>query len=225
MAHRNHEVEYAVIGLGRFGSGLAHHLAARGASVLGIDRDAELVQRYADEITETAVLDSTDENAMREVDLFSYHTVVVAIGSNFEASLITTSILKQAGVPNVIVKALTVRQKDILLRMGADRVVLPEHDAGQWLAHQLLHPGVIDYFDIGPHFTISEMLLPDAWSGRTLREVDLRAKCGATILVVRRGSEVHAVPPPGFVLERGDAVVICGTHKAIEVISELGKNS
>ena len=112
--------EYAVIGLGRFGSSLARELTRRGASVLGVDREADLVQRYADSITETAILDSTDEGALREVDMFSYKTVVVAIGNNFEANLITTSILKQFGVPNVIAKAQTRRQKDILQRMGAN---------------------------------------------------------------------------------------------------------
>jgi len=221
MARRNRNNEYVVIGLGRFGSSLAKELTQKGSSVLAIDRDPELVQRYAEQITETVTLDSTDEDALREVDVFSYKTVIVAIGNNFEASLITTSILKQHGVPHVVAKALTERQKDILQRMGADKVILPEHEAGQWLAHQLTHPGVIEYFGLGTTAVISEMNLPREWVGKTIREIDLRAKCSATILVVKRGDGVDVVPPPGYILETGDEIVVCGPNKAIEHISEL----
>jgi trk system potassium uptake protein TrkA len=220
MARRNRNNEYVVIGLGRFGSSLARELTKRGASVLGIDRDPELVQRYAEEITETVTLDSTDESALSEVDVFSYKTVIVAIGDNFEASLITTSILKQHNVPQVIAKALTERQKDILGRMGADRVILPEHEAGEWLSHQLLHPGVIEYFDIGPNFTISEVTLPESWVGRMLQDLDLRKRCNATILVVKRGASVTVVPPSGFVFEKNDVIVVFGPNKMIDEIYE-----
>ena len=221
MARRNRNNEYVVIGLGRFGSSLARELTKKGASVLGIDRDAELVQRYADEITETVTLDSTDEDALGEVDVFSYKTVIVAIGNNFEASLITTSILKTKNVFHVIAKAMTERQKEILERMGADKVILPEHEAGQWLAHQLMHPGVIEYFGLGTKFTISEMSLPAEWEGKMIREIDLRAKCGATIVVVKRGEGIEIVPAPGYVLMQGDEIVVCGPNKSIEAISAL----
>jgi trk system potassium uptake protein TrkA len=221
MAKRNHTNEFAVIGLGRFGSSVARELTRRGVTVLGVDRDAELVQRYAEDISETAILDSTDESALREVDILSYKTVVVAIGNNFEANLITTSILKQFGVPNVIAKAQTKRQREILLRLGANKVILPEYEAGLYLAHELLHPGVIDQFDLGPGYTISEMQLPPSWIGKALSDVGLRANFGATALVIKRGDDVNVVPPSGFVLERGDVIVVVGTHKSIEQISAL----
>lgn len=221
MAKRDHSHEYAVIGLGRFGSSLARELTSRGATVLGMDRDAELVQKYADEISETATLDSTDEAALRELDVTSYKTVIVAIGNNFEANLITTSMLKQFGVPNVIAKAQTKRQRDILLRLGANKVVLPEFEAGQFLAHELMHPGVIDQFDLGPGYTISEITLPPPWVGKSLSEIGLRAKYGATILVVKRGTDLNVVPQSGFVLERADVVVLVGSHQSIEDISAL----
>jgi trk system potassium uptake protein TrkA len=145
----------------------------------------------------------------------------VAIGNNFEANLITTSILKQFGVPNVIAKAQTKRQREILLRLGANKVILPEYEAGLNLAHELLHPGVIDQFDLGPGYTISEMQLPPTWAGKALSDVGLRANFGATALVIKRGNDVNVVPPSGFVLERGDVIVVVGTHKSIEQISAL----
>jgi trk system potassium uptake protein len=221
MGRKDLVLEYAVIGLGRFGSSVARDLTRRGATVLGIDRDAELVQRYAEDITETAILDSTDESAMREIDVMSYKTVVVAIGNNFEANLITVSILKQFGIPNVIAKAQTKRQRDILLRMGANKVILPEYEAGQYLAHELMHPGVIDQFDLGPGYTVSEMNIPLSWAGKSLSDISLRAKYGATALVIKRDNDVNVVPPPGFVLEASDIMVIVGTHQTIEQISAL----
>lgn len=216
MSRRDRSNEYVVIGLGRFGSSLARDLTKRGASVLGIDRDPELVQRYSEEITETVALDSTDESALGEVDVFSYKTVVVAIGDNFEASLITTSILKQRNVTQVIAKAMTERQKDILTRMGADRVILPEHEAGEALSHKLLHPGVIEYFELGSDFTISEVTAPESWVGKTLSELNLRATCGVTIVVLKRGDSINPVPHPGFPIEKGDLLVVCGTNKSID---------
>lgn len=224
MARRNRNNEYVVIGLGRFGSSLAKELTQKGSSVLAIDRDPELVQRYADQITETVTLDSTDEDALREVDVFSYKTVIVAIGNNFEASLITTSILKQKKVPRVIAKALTERQKDILERMGADEVILPEHEAGKSLAHRLTHPGVIKYFELGNTAVVSEMKLPQGWLGMNSSEVQRKLeheRNNVRILVVKRGDNVYVRPTEAGVLELGDEIVVCGPTKVIEQISEL----
>jgi trk system potassium uptake protein TrkA len=213
--------EYCVIGLGRFGSSLAKELTRRSVSVLGVDRDPEIVQRYAEDIHETAILDSTDEDAMREIDIASYPTVVVAIGNNFEANLITTTILKQYGVQNVIAKAQTKRQKEILLRVGANKVILPEYEAGQLLAHTLLHPGEIDSFDLGPGYRIAEIQVPKLFVDKTLNDIQLRSTYSATLLVVKRGNDVNVVPPPGFVLEANDQIVIIGSNKAIDNIERL----
>jgi trk system potassium uptake protein TrkA len=129
--------EYAVIGLGRFGSSLTLRLIELGHSVLGIDRNRELVQRLADDLTQTAVLDASDDEALRDIDITAFDAVVVAIGADFESNLMTTTALKALGVSLVICKALSDRQRTILLRVGADRVILPEIEAGQRLADDL----------------------------------------------------------------------------------------
>jgi trk system potassium uptake protein TrkA len=129
--------EYAVIGLGRFGSSLALRLIELGHSVLGIDRDREIVQRLADDLTQTAVLDASDEVALQDVGITAFDAVIVAIGADFESNLMATTALKGLAVPLVIAKALSDRQRTILLRVGADRVILPEIEAGQRLADEL----------------------------------------------------------------------------------------
>jgi trk system potassium uptake protein len=213
--------EYCVIGLGRFGSSVARELTRRGATVLGIDRDAERVQHYAEDIAQTAVLDSTDESALREMDIPSFATVIVAIGNDFESSLITSVVLKQLGVKHVIAKAQTQRQREVLLRVGVDRVTLPEYEQGRYLAQELLTPGVIDQFDLGPGYRVSEMRVPVEFVGQRINEVALRAKFQATLLVVRNGEAVDVIPPPTYEFRAGDVLVLVGSNHGLDGLAQL----
>ncbi|MCS7087475.1 MAG: TrkA family potassium uptake protein [Thermoflexales bacterium] len=207
--------EYAVIGLGRFGSSLARTLMSRGASVLGIDRSAEIVQQMADELTQAVVLDATDENALRDIGITDFHTVIVAIGSNFEANLMTTVALRELGVPNVICKALTTRQRDILLKVGATRVILPEHEAGQRLALELLNPGMLGQLELGPGYAVMEMCTPPSMVGEPLGKSELR-KRGINVLAIRRADRVIVTPAPDTVLKPDDVLVVLGSAQEIE---------
>lgn len=222
MARRNGaKQEYAVIGLGRFGTSLATALMERGHYVLGIDRDVEIVQRVSEVITQVVALDSTDENALRAVDISAFQTVVVAIGHNFECNLMTTVALKTLGVPNVVCKARTKRHHDILLRVGADHVVLPEHDAGRRLAHVLCGPGILDQLELEPGFSITELRVPHSLVGQSLIESDLRRRCGVTILLVKRGSALTVSPAPDYVFEQDDLLVVIGGNDNIARLNEL----
>ena len=170
MKRKNGKPEFAVIGLGRFGASLALTLASDGYGVLGIDRNRQIVQQLADKLTQTVALDSTDENALRAVDIASFETVIVAIGSDFENNLMTTVGLKNLGVPRIICKALTEKQKTILLGIGATRVVLPESEAGRRLARELTIPRILDQLVLDPEHSIVELTTTEAYTGRTLRE-------------------------------------------------------
>ncbi len=135
--------ELAIIGLGRFGGSLARRLESLGHPVLGIDVEPRTVKEIADEITETVVLDATDEDALRQVDITAFQTVVVAISSNFEASALITSTLKIMGIPHVIAVSNSDRHRQILLRIGADRVILPDEESGYQLGGRDQHPGYV----------------------------------------------------------------------------------
>lgn len=221
MPRLNGKPEFAVIGLGRFGSSLALTLAERGFSVLGIDRDRSIVQALADRLTQTVALDSTDEHALRAVDIPSFDTVVVAIGSNFEANLLTTVAVKSLGVPHVICKATTDRQRTILLRVGADRVILPEHEAGCRLAQELAAPGMVDQIALGVEHSITELRVPSSFVGHTLRECDLRRRYGVTVLAVKRGEHLTVFPAPDFTFASGDLLAVIGENSSITRIAEL----
>jgi trk system potassium uptake protein len=221
LRKRKPKAEYAVIGLGRFGSSLARALVEHGHTVLGIDEDAALVQRISDEISHSAIMDATDEEALRAVEITAFDTVVVAIGADFESNLLTTVALKSLGVRHVISKAVTSRQREILLRVGADQVVQPEYDAGRRLAEELVAPAVLERLHLGPAYSIVELRTPRSVSGKSLLELDLRRRMGVTVLLIKRGDELIASPSAEAVLMEGDLLVALGSNQALETFSGL----
>ncbi len=223
MARRTSKPEFAVIGLGRFGSSLALTLAARGYTVLGIDRNREIVQSLADDLTQTVALDATDEAALRAIDITSFDTVVVGIGADFESDLMATVALKSLGVRRVICKALTERQRAILLKVGADQVVLPEYDAGQRLAQSLTSPLLLEQFTLGTTHTLTELRVPASFIGQTLRSVDLRARFGVTLLAVKHADELIVSPSADYSFTADDLLVAIGTNEQIRRLSEFAE--
>lgn len=220
MARKNTKPEFAVIGLGRFGSSLAHKLVERGYTVLGIDRNKDLVQGLADELTQVVALDSTDEDALRAVDITSFDVVVVAIGSNLENNLMTTLALKSLGVRKIICKAQTNKQRMALLAIGAHEVVLPEQDSAYRLAYTITMPLFIDQIAMGDRFSITELRVASSFVGRSLRELDLRQRYGVTVVAVEHGGELIISPPADYVFEQDDRLAVLANNQQIERLRE-----
>lgn len=221
MRQRQHRPEFAVIGLGRFGTSLALALVESGYSVLGIDQDAELAQRLVDDLTQIVILDATDEDALREVDIASFDTVIVAIGADFESNLLTTVSLKHLGVRYVISKAVTNRQAEILLRVGADEVIQPEQEAGRRLAEQLTVPAVLARLHLGPQHDIVELMTPSSIAGKSLQELDLRRRMGVTVLLIKRDNDLIVSPRADTPLLESDLLVAVGSNEALEAFGKL----
>ncbi len=221
MTHKSKDREFAVIGLGRFGATIALSLVEHGASVLGIDHDPQLVQAMVDHLTHTVALDSTDEEALQAVEIAQFHTVVVAIGDNFEGSVLTTVALKQLGVRNVVCKAITERQAEVLRRVGADRVILPEVEAGQRLALELSAPELIDLIPVGDDYSVAEVRVPEALVECSLGKTSLREAFGLNVLAIRRGAQTIVSPPPNLVLAEDDILVVLGQDDSIDRFSSL----
>ncbi len=218
---RNNQPEFAVIGLGRFGSSLALTLVARGYTVVGIDRDRALVQQFADELTQTMALDATDEDALRAIDIASFDTVVVAIGADFESNLMATVALKSLGVRRVVCKALSERQQAILLKVGADRVVLPEYEAGQRLAYSLTMPLLLDQLVLDADHTITELRTPASFVGRSLRQVDLRGRFAITLLAIKRNEELLISPSADVIMQEADLLVVIGSNANLDRLARI----
>lgn len=220
LTRNKHQVsDFAVFGLGRFGSSLALALMARGFHVLGADRDPATVKHFADRLTQTVALDSTDENALHEIGIADFDTVVVAMGQNFEGNVLTTVGCKNLGVKLVISKAQTERQRSILLKVGADRVVLPEYEAGHRLAQELIMPGILDEIPLGEKHSVSELLVPNSMVGRTLDQVDLRRRYKLAVMAVKRGEELIVTPPYEFVFNINDLIVVIGSNEDIALLA------
>lgn len=218
MANRRH-LDFAVIGLGRFGASAAAALADDGHYVLGVDLDPALVQEFADQLTLTVQADATNEDALRELEIEKFDTVIVAIGQNFESNVLTTATLKSMGAKQIVCKALTQRQAEILSRVGADLVVLPEIEAGLQLARRLSRPRLIDEVDQIPGVSVAELRAPAAMVGKTLAEIRLRDKQGVMVLAVRSGEQTHVAPGGSFKISAGDVLVGLGSHEDLERFS------
>jgi trk system potassium uptake protein TrkA len=208
--------EFAVIGLGRFGISLARTLVQQGHTVLGIDHDQALVQRYSHELTQTVALDSTDEEALKEIGVEDYPKVVVAIGDDFEASLMTCVALKTLGVRHVVCKASTTTHRDILHKVGVDRVVLPEYEGGERTANELANPHLVERINLGPDSAIAEVRVPQSMVGSTLEELDLPNDLGLCVLAFVRRGNVSVPPPQHELLREGDLLVVFGKVAATQ---------
>jgi trk system potassium uptake protein TrkA len=205
--------EYAVIGMGRFGRSVAITLHQLGHQVLAIDKNEEALRAVSDEVTHAVQLDATDEEALRGVGITNFDAVIVAIGDFIEESILTTLLLAELGVEKIVAKAVEDRQGKVLEKVGAHLVVYPERDMGVRIAHTLAAPGVLDYLEISPTFSIEELSVPEAMAGRTLGQLDLKARFGVSVLLIRRDSQLMISPAAETTLQTGDVLVVVGENR------------
>ncbi|CAN5855664.1 TrkA family potassium uptake protein [soil metagenome] len=208
-----------VVGLGRFGSAVARELHVLGHEVMAVDASEATVNDLAPEVTHAVQLDASDENALRAAGAAEFGTAVVAISSAVEASIFATMALKRLGVSTVIAKASSALHGAILERIGADRVVYPEREAGIDVAHTFRIPEVLDYIDLAPRFGIAKVILPASFVGKTLRELDLTARYKVTPICLRRGDSVTVNPHREQRLEEGDELVLVGLDDQLALIA------
>jgi trk system potassium uptake protein len=213
-----HPHQFAIIGLGRFGRAVCETLHRSGYDVLGIDTDEKRVAEILTGglVTHGIILDSTDPLALKEAGVFEFDTAIVAIGKYIEESIITTLNLKEAGVPYVIAKASSDIHAKLLQKVGADRLVLPEYEAGCNLAQTLIKPGILDRFDLDSKHSIVELKVPTSFYGKTIAQLQLRSDRGLNILAIRTSQNFDINPKPDRQLGEGDIFVVIGTKVDID---------
>ncbi len=213
--------EYAVIGAGQFGRAVALSLAAKGQSVMVLDRRADILGGLQDEVDAVLVLDSTDEKALVEIGVQRVSTAIVAIGTDsLEASIMTTALLRQLGVPRIVARAINNLHARVLRSVGAHEVVDPEEEMGRRLAQRLMQPSIREQLELG-NATLAEVQLPAQFAGKSLKDLDMRNKFGLSVVVVKRGDQVVANPAASELLKIGDILVLFGTHESIEKLARL----
>lgn len=212
--------EFLVCGLGRFGGALARELVSLGHEVLGVDADAKSVQDHSSALTHVVQADTTDPEAMRELGAPEFRTAIVAIGTDMEASILTTSVLVDFQIPKIVAKAITRAHGTILDRVGATRVVFPERDMGVRVAHTVTGR-TIDYIQLDPGFALVETTAPRAIVGRTLAQAEVRRRYGITVVCVKPKDGTFTYATPDTVVQEGDILVVAGETKHAEGFAEL----
>lgn len=219
--------QYAVIGLGRFGTSLARTLWKLGQEVLAIDMDEERLHYISEEVTHTIQADSTDVNVLKSIGIANFDVVVVAIGEmNVQASIFTTMLLKELGVKYVVVKALNRIEGRVLERVGADRVVFPEREMGKRIAHDLVAAktcnNIVDYIEMPQGFRITETLAIKDMIGKRLGELNIRSNYNVNVILIKRASgEVLFSPGPDDVVNVNDLLVVAGEQDAIKRYEQI----
>jgi trk system potassium uptake protein TrkA len=210
--------QFAVIGLGRFGQAVCETLYKLGYDVLGTDRDRKVISEVlAANILENAIqLDSTEIGALKEAGILEFDTVIIAIGSYIQESIITTLNLKEGGVKHVIAKASSEIHGKLLHRVGADRVVFPEYDDGCELARSLTKPAILERFDLDPDHSIVDVRIPSEFDGKTLAELEIRQRFGVNVLAIKHGDMFNINPHPQEILQEGLEMVVIGSNKDIQ---------
>jgi len=229
--------QFAVIGLGRFGASVAKTLAEKGQQVLAIDKREELVQGIMDSVTKAVCLDATDEKAVRSVGLQNVDVAICGIGTDVEASILITLQLKDLGIPVIVGKADSEAHKKVLEKIGATKVILPERDTGIRLADTLISISdkVLDQIGLDSNSSIIELLAPEEFVGKTLRELEFRARYGVNVIAVKK-KNVHRIngdeqtnettnvnPQADYTIVKNDILVVFGENEKIEELKHKGK--
>ncbi len=202
--------EFVVIGLGRFGGSIVRELIRLGADVMAIDAHSERVDAYAKIATQAIIADSTDEEVIKSLGIRNFEHVIVAIGENIQASILTTLILKELGVPNVTVKAQNDYHAKVLKKIGADQIIHPERDMGNRIANNLMSSNVLDYLELSDEHSIMEIKANDRIAGYSIKDLDIRANYGINIVGIKRDESIIISPNADQKILIGDILLVIG---------------
>ena len=212
---------YVVVGLGRFGSEAAKCLCKLGGEVLAIDCRSELVQQISSFVTQAVVGDARDKGVLKALGVAEFDCAIVAIGDSLGDSVLATMNLKELGVPYVVCKAYDETHRQVLLKLGANKVVIPEQEQANRLARSLSSSNVLDYIELSESYGIIEVPAPVSWVGRNLKDLNVRAKLGVNIIAIKQGEQINVSPGADYEIMPGDVMEILGDTKALDMVQKL----
>ena len=213
MSEKKKNRNFAVLGLGRFGTSVVKTLAESNVDILACDCESSKLHEVAEYATHVVQADVTDENALINLGLGNFDVVILGMGEDFEASQIAAMTAKEQGASWVIVKARNKRQKKILESIGVDEVILPEHEMGIKIARKLVGFNVVDVLEESEYYTISEMKPMKEWIGKTIKQADIRRKHSLTVLAIRREGKLRMQISPDQIIEAGDVLITVSEHE------------
>ncbi|MGM0974766.1 MAG: potassium channel family protein [Bacillota bacterium] len=214
--------QYAVFGLGRFGGSLVKAFSEHGVEVLAVDKDPEKVNEYSKFATQVVQVNTVDEGIIKQLGVRNFDHVFVSFGDNLEASILTSLLLKEIGVPKVWSKAQNDYHGKVLKRIGVDRVIHPERDMAYRVAKHIVSDNMIDFIELSKDYSMVEIIATEKLHNKTLLELDVRAKYGCNIVGIKRGEEIKVSPSAEDVIQRDDILIIMGHNKDINRFEEEG---
>lgn len=212
--------DFMVIGLGRFGSAAAEGLVALGQEVIGVDASDARVQHHMNLLGQVVQANGADIDAMRQIGAEDVGTALIAVGSDIEASILAASVMLEIGVPRVWAKAVTSRHGAILERIGVHRVIYPERDMGDRVAHALVGRA-LDFVMLDPRFAMAETMVPPSVSGKGLAEAGIRSRHDVTVVCVKKPGGDYTPATPETVIDVGDELLVVGEAAKVEAFTRL----
>ena len=212
---------YIVIGLGLFGAEVARQLCKQGCEVLAMDVRGDLVQQVAEDVTHAVVGDGRDKDVLKSLGAGNFDCAIIAIGDDLAASVLTIMNLTELKVPYIVCKAHDETHRQVLEKLGADRVVIPECEFAGKLARSLSSHNVLDYIELSSEYGILEVPAPARWVGKSIKELNVRAKLGVNIIAVACDGQTNVAPGADYVVKSGDTMVVLGDNKALGAVQKL----
>ena len=212
---------YIVIGLGLFGEALSRNLCKLGAEVLAIDIRSDLVQLVANDVTHAVVGDAQDKEVLRALGAGDFDCAIIAIGDDLAASVLIVMNLQELGVKQIICKAHDETHRRVLERLGATKVLIPEQEHARRVARSLVRHNVLDYIELSEEYGILDVPAPKSWVGKTLKELNVRAKLGVNIIAVESGKKTNVSPSADYLIQKDDIMVVLGDTYSLEAVQKL----
>jgi len=205
--------DFVVLGLGRFGKSVAQTLAEKGYEVLAVDKNEEAIQEISEHVTHAVQADATDMETLNALGIRNFDVAVVAIGTNMQSSIMTALLVKELGVKYVLAKAQNDIHKRVLEKIGVDRVVFPERDMGVRIANNLVSKNIVDFIELSSEYSLVEAETLPEWAGKSLKELNMRAKYGVNVMAIRHDDEINISPDANVILHENDILVVIGSNE------------
>lgn len=212
---------YFIIGLGLFGQALARQLCKLGADVLAMDMSSQLVQQVAADVTHAVVGDAKDKEVLRALGAKDFDCAVIAIGDDLATSVLVAMNLMELGVPYIVCKAHDETHRKVLEKLGVNRVVIPEQENAQRLGRSLHSHNVLEYIELSEEYGILEVPAPKGWTGKSIRDLNIRAKLGINIIAVGSGRKTNVSPSADYTIQPDDILVVLGDSYSLEELQKL----
>ncbi len=205
---------FAVIGLGSFGRSVAQELIALEAEILCIDNKEDRINKISKVAQNAVICDSTDEEALRDLGIGNIDHVIVCIGNDVQASILTTLIVKDLGVKRVTVKVLNEYHAKVVERIGADEIIYPERQMGKRFARRIISDSILEVLELTKDFSYVEVTTPKKFVGKSIIELDVRRNFGLNVVSIKRDNKI-ITPTAAGSIESDDILMIVGSNKEI----------